>query len=63
MVWIVKQLLRSLLCLKTEEDVCSHLTGRRFRTGHWPSCRIGVSGLKGFTHSFLNMMLVEVVII
>lgn len=48
---------------QAEEDVCSHLTSRMFRTSYWPSCGIAVSGLKGLTHSFLNMMLVEVVII
>lgn len=47
---------------QTEEDVCSHLRVRGVRKSYWPSCGIAVSGVKGLTHSFLNMMLVEVVI-
>lgn len=43
--------------------MCSLLTGRRYQSGHWSSCWVAVGLLKGLTHSFLNMMMIEGVII
>lgn len=64
LICIVEQLLRAVFAVpQTEEDMCSHLAGRRFRTSYCSSHWIVTSGLKGLTHSFLNMMLVEIVII